>query len=214
MICEHCNYRPTTAQACPPHPQQELIQKRPQNCGTGYCSCIDCVMKPSPHPQQEPTAITDGKWYWVRYEGLGKTYEAPALYQEKAKAFYSIEFSGIPARQVEVISECQPAHPQQEPVACGWWEHISPVTGIKDVQDWQLTEADKASGWIEQPLYTSSPQRKPLNGVLVPLNVLEAVEESLGSFCSDHGWADEDMQNMDSLSAYIAEHKAAHGIKE
>ena len=23
-------------------------QKRPQNCGTGYCSCIECVMKPSP----------------------------------------------------------------------------------------------------------------------------------------------------------------------
>jgi hypothetical protein len=23
-------------------------QKRPQNCGTGYCSCIECVMTPSP----------------------------------------------------------------------------------------------------------------------------------------------------------------------
>ena len=22
-------------------------QKRPQNCGTGYCSCIECVMKPT-----------------------------------------------------------------------------------------------------------------------------------------------------------------------
>ena len=21
-------------------------QKRPQNCGTGYCSCIECVMEP------------------------------------------------------------------------------------------------------------------------------------------------------------------------
>ena len=51
------------------------------------------------------------------------------------------------------------AQPQQEPVACGWWEHTSPVTGIKDVQDWQLTEADKASGWTEQPLYTTPPQR-------------------------------------------------------
>ena len=28
----------------PPQPEQ----KRPQNCGTGYCSCIECVMKPSP----------------------------------------------------------------------------------------------------------------------------------------------------------------------
>jgi hypothetical protein len=25
-------------------------QKRPQNCGTGYCSCIECVMEPA---QQE-----------------------------------------------------------------------------------------------------------------------------------------------------------------
>ena len=22
------------------------VQKRPQNCGTGYCSCIECVMEP------------------------------------------------------------------------------------------------------------------------------------------------------------------------
>ena len=22
-------------------------QKRPQNCGTGYCSCIECVMEPA-----------------------------------------------------------------------------------------------------------------------------------------------------------------------
>ena len=64
--------------------------------------------------QQEPVA-TDGKWYWVRYEGLGKTYEAPALYRESAKAFYSVEFSGIPAQQVKVLCEYPPA--QQEPVA-------------------------------------------------------------------------------------------------
>jgi hypothetical protein len=24
--------------------------KRPQNCGTGYCSCIECVMEPAPVP--------------------------------------------------------------------------------------------------------------------------------------------------------------------
>ena len=23
----------------------QLAQKKPQNCGTGYCSCIECVMK-------------------------------------------------------------------------------------------------------------------------------------------------------------------------
>jgi hypothetical protein len=25
-------------------------QKRPQNCGTGYCSCIECVMEPAQEP--------------------------------------------------------------------------------------------------------------------------------------------------------------------
>ncbi len=28
------------------------VQKRPQNCGTSYCSCIECVMEPT--PVQEP----------------------------------------------------------------------------------------------------------------------------------------------------------------
>jgi hypothetical protein len=50
------------------------------------------------------------------------------------------------------------------------------------------------------------------DGIFVPLTILEAAETSLGSFCSYHGWSDMDMQNMDNLSAYIARHKAAHGI--
>jgi len=28
-------------------------QKRPQNCGTGYCSCVECVVEPA--PVQKPT---------------------------------------------------------------------------------------------------------------------------------------------------------------
>ncbi len=30
----------------------EPVQKRPQNCGTSFCSCIECVMEPA--PVQEP----------------------------------------------------------------------------------------------------------------------------------------------------------------
>ena len=26
------------------------LQKRPPNCGTGYCSCVECVMEPAPVP--------------------------------------------------------------------------------------------------------------------------------------------------------------------
>lgn len=51
------------------------------------------------------TELEDGRWYWVRYEGLGQTYEAPALFRADAKAFYSYEFSGVPARKVHVIGE-------------------------------------------------------------------------------------------------------------
>ena len=35
---------------------EQPAQKRPQNCGTGYCSCIECVMEPA---QQEPVAYMD-----------------------------------------------------------------------------------------------------------------------------------------------------------
>lgn len=49
--------------------------------------------------------LEDGKWYWVQYEALDKTYEAPAIYRADAKAFYSAEFSGIPAHQVLVLKE-------------------------------------------------------------------------------------------------------------
>lgn len=37
--------------------------KRPQNCGTGYCSCIECVMEPA---QQEPVA-------WMIYTKDGQS---------------------------------------------------------------------------------------------------------------------------------------------
>ena len=51
------------------------------------------------------TELADGKWYWVQYEGLGQTYEAPAMYRAEAKAFYSVEFSGIPSNQALVLKE-------------------------------------------------------------------------------------------------------------
>ena len=73
----------------------------------------------------------------------------------------------------------------------------------------------QVTGELNRLIGTSPPARKPLTDqVLVPLNVLEAAESSLGSFCSDEGWSGKDIQNMDNLSAYIAKHKAAHGIKD
>jgi hypothetical protein len=63
--------------------------------------------------------------------------------------------------------------------------------------------------WAVAEHAAQAAQCKPLtDSVTLPLSVLEAAETSLGSFCSDHGWSDEDMQSMDNLSAYIARHKA------
>ena len=31
----------------PVYVAEQPAQKRPQNCGTGYCSCIECVMEPA-----------------------------------------------------------------------------------------------------------------------------------------------------------------------
>lgn len=61
-------------------------------------ACVKVLLKKS-------RVLDDGQWYWVQYEGLGKTYEAPAIYRADAKAFYSVEFSGIPAHQVLVLKE-------------------------------------------------------------------------------------------------------------
>jgi hypothetical protein len=50
--CDRCGEQnPADIHTCTP--------KRPPNCGTGYCSCIECVMKPAPAqpaPMQEPVA--------------------------------------------------------------------------------------------------------------------------------------------------------------
>ena len=34
-------------------------QKRPQNCGTGYCSCVECVMEPKQEPVGEAHQMSE-----------------------------------------------------------------------------------------------------------------------------------------------------------
>ena len=53
--------------------------------------------------EQMREALTNGAWYWVRYESLNGPVEAPAMYRADAEAFYSHEFSGIPTRRVTVV---------------------------------------------------------------------------------------------------------------
>lgn len=49
--------------------------------------------------------FTDGAWYLVKYEGIGKTYRAPAIYRKESDSFDSVEFSGVPFSEVDVLSE-------------------------------------------------------------------------------------------------------------
>lgn len=57
-----------------------------------------------PNTQTAP-ALEDGQWYWVRYDiGFGAdAIEAPARYRAQIDCFYSHQFSGIPARECEVL---------------------------------------------------------------------------------------------------------------
>ena len=54
---------------------------------------------------QTAPALEDGQWYWVRYDiGFGAdAIEAPARYRAQIDCFYSHQFSGIPARECEVL---------------------------------------------------------------------------------------------------------------
>ena len=53
-------------------------QKRPQNCGTGYCSCIECVMEPA---QRTWVGLTDEEFQMI-YD-MGRT---PAGMMEMVEA--------------------------------------------------------------------------------------------------------------------------------
>lgn len=43
--------------------------------------------------------------------------------------------------------------------------------------------------------------------ITVPRELLERVSASLGSFCSDEGWGQKDMDTMDSVDALLAQNK-------
>lgn len=53
----------------------------------------------------------------------------------------------------------------------------------------------------------------PAGHVLVPLEVLIEASRAIGHFVSDEGWGAEDMQAIDNLDAYIAQHMARAASK-
>lgn len=61
-----------------------------------------------------PDELVDRAWYWVRYEGITQTHEAPAMYKKDANAFYSLSFSGIPEPEIVVIRELTATPPDPD----------------------------------------------------------------------------------------------------
>lgn len=59
-------------------------------------------------------------------------------------------------------------------------------------------------GWNRRAALTQAQSCVPAGYVLVPVELLKRAESSLGSFCSDHGWGDADMQTMDDISGLLA----------
>lgn len=73
--------------------------------------------------------------------------------------------------------------------------------------DGETSVADWRKAWAAARAALSEPA--PSVGVpegyrLVPIDVLRDASNALGNFVSDHGWAQQDMDAMDTLYSYIA----------
>ena len=127
---------------------QQPAQKRPQNCGTGYCSCIECVME----PQQEPVALG--------YMNAGHVHE-----MKQGRLPYGYIYPKGDAGANVAIYTSPPAQPQQE--LFEYWNAVEGWVKIDEVrQHFDSVGCGtiyKTAGEDRVPLYTSSPsQRKPL----------------------------------------------------
>jgi hypothetical protein len=131
------------------------VQKRPQNCGTGYCSCIECVMEPA--PVQEPALKPlSKKWRWVLHESFadvaGFDEEGiPSFYwKESVTKFKSGELSA-PCKGKNCgslngwlhSSECRAEHeaqyttpPAQPAPVQGWRADVQKVRDSLEPEDW------------------------------------------------------------------------------
>jgi hypothetical protein len=94
------------------------VQKRPQNCGTGYCSCIECVMEPA--PVQEPVAKDNSNYR------LDPPVAEPDLIARLKHPEDHHEFTDPKKANAVLMSLCQEAAdalatPVQEPVAFFDW---------------------------------------------------------------------------------------------
>lgn len=151
--------------------------KRPQNCGTGYCSCIECVMEPA---QQKPVAMRDVIVVNLVREGINKhkareladhfvSLTSPPAQQCKWPTCQSEEYQQDLAEQIkrELVGE-QPA--QQEPVA---WMHQ--IDCDRDDRDDFMAYYKQTPGYCI-PLYTSPPAQSSVPDAIHHTDTSETLE--------------------------------------
>ena len=153
------------------------------------------------HTDQSRTesAYQDRGWYWIEREGWAyETIIAPAMYKAECDAWYSVEFSGSPTREVKVLEPIRRATTEQssgvelpEPVAWLIERHafsVSPHGQDAEGNSW-LEEAHEPGEQGSFAVYTEQQVRALLSGVKDSLTVATAVQwctscgEGVTTFC-------------------------------
>lgn len=84
---------------------------------------------------------------------------------------------------------------------------------IRELTKTQQCHADETVAAVRAMLAAAPAAPAPAGHVLVPLEVLIEASRAIGHFVSDEGWGAEDMQAIDNLDAYIAQHMARAASK-
>jgi len=133
-------------------------QKRPQNCGTSYCSCIECVME---QEQGEPVA-----WlHWLHGPvRLFLNKDEAMMELDRLNREYPVDED---ARQMRPLYTTPPKQEQGEPVAYlkFWAAQRITQDGDVDADDGYevCRKGEVGVDGIEAfPVYTTPQQRKPL----------------------------------------------------
>ena len=117
-------------------------QKRPQNCGTGYCSCIECVME----PEQEPVA-------WMTLNEYG---EEDDIHYENPEGHLMEGWTYKP-----LYTHPPTVQPEKEPLE--YWNAVEGWVKIDEVREHfgsvGCGTIYKTAGEDRVPVYTTPPQR-------------------------------------------------------